>query len=76
MVNVAIGIVDMELNARGVVNFFVEYTGSLNSVMLKFRVRLVNPTNGWKMLQFFFFASQSNIFQIGSVSTNQFSSGL
>ncbi len=76
MVNVGVGIVDMELNANGVVNFFVDYIGSLNSVMLKFRVRLVNPTNGWKMLQFFFFASQSNIFQVGTVSTSQFSSGL
>lgn len=42
---------------------------------MKFRVRANSDINGWRMLRFNFFASQSPLFQIATLAAGSFSVG-
>lgn len=75
-VGVATAIVGMEVNSRSQLDFSIENIPTTLFTVLKFRVRVIDPYYGWKLLRFNFFASQSYLFQSSVQVTNQFSVGL
>jgi hypothetical protein len=74
-VGVAIGVVGMEVNSHGHLDFGIESLPIEELSTLRFRVIANDSENGWRMLRFNFFASQSSLFSVGSETATQFSFG-
>lgn len=76
-VSVAIGVLGIEFNSHSVIDFSIDYIPETLLRSLKFRVQVNDVSLGWKSLKFNFFATQSTLFQVSSmtISQNQFSNG-
>lgn len=73
--SVAIGVVGLEFNLDGILEFNIAYFPTNSLTTIRFDVFLLSLNNGWNRLKFNFFATQSSLFQVGSITTNQFSVG-
>lgn len=71
--NIAIGIVGLELNSHGKLDYYIEYIPSTSLSELKFRAVVHDSDYGWRTLTFSFFATQSVLFQASIQIVTQFS---
>lgn len=76
-ISVALGVVGLDLNAHGRINFSIEHVATSRVDSLKFQVVAKDGEWGWRKMRFNFLATtQDSLFQASSETVTQFSVGL